>query len=63
MEERQGSAAAAKTAGQAATVSENEEAKVCPGGSLDVCVSVCPGITARVYGACVQGCADRCPQV
>ena len=37
-----------------------EDTKVCPGGSLDVCVSVCPGITARVYGACVQGCADRC---
>merc|ERR1712123_481817 len=39
-----------------------EDTKVCPGGSLDVCVSVCPGITARVYGACVQGCADRCRQ-
>ena len=39
-----------------------EDTKVCPGGSLDICVSVCPGITARVYGACVQGCADRCTQ-
>jgi len=38
------------------------KAKVCPGGSLDVCVSVCPGITARVYGACVTGCAHRCPE-
>merc|ERR1711874_734725 len=36
--------------------------KVCPGGSLDACVGVCPGISARVYGACVQGCADRCDQ-
>jgi len=36
--------------------------KVCPGGSLDACVAVCPGITAKVYGACVQGCADRCIQ-
>ena len=63
VEGRQGSAAAAKTAGQTEAGSGNEEAKVCPGGSLDVCVSVCPGITARVYGACVQGCADRCPEV
>merc|ERR1712128_383728 len=39
-----------------------EDTKVCPGGSLDICVSVCPGITARVYGACVQGCAHRCRQ-
>merc|ERR1712123_217580 len=38
----------------------DEDTKVCPGGSLDICVSVCPGITARVYGACVEGCADRC---
>merc|ERR1712106_474971 len=34
----------------------------CPGGSIDDCVEVCPGITARVYRACVQGCADRCPE-
>ena len=40
-----------------------EEAKQCPGGSLDLCVEVCPGNTARVYGACVQGCGDRCPQI
>ena len=63
VEGRQGSAAAAKTAGQAEAVPGNEEAKVCPGGSLGVCVSVCPGVTARVYRACVQGCADRCPEV
>ena len=44
-------------------VTGNLETKVCPGGSLDVCVSVCPGITARVYVACVQGCADRCPEL
>jgi len=34
--------------------------KICPGGSMTVCVSVCPGTSATIYGACVQGCADRC---
>ena len=34
--------------------------KQCPGMSMSVCVSVCPGVTAKVYGACVQGCAIRC---
>ena len=38
-----------------------EEARLCPGGSLDLCVEVCPGFTARLYRACVQGCGDRCP--
>ena len=38
-----------------------EEARLCPGGSLDVCVEVCPEFTARLYRACVQGCGDRCP--
>ena len=33
----------------------------CPGGSIEVCVAVCPGSSVRVYGACVGGCADRCP--
>ena len=33
----------------------------CPGSSMEVCVAVCPGSSPRVYGACVQGCADRCP--
>merc|ERR1711990_18399 len=33
----------------------------CPGSSVEACVSVCPGVSPRVYGACVQGCADRCP--
>jgi len=38
-----------------------ESTRPCPGGAIEVCVEVCPGGTARVYGACVQGCADRCP--
>merc|ERR1711915_655759 len=33
---------------------------LCPGGDLTACVKVCPGITARIYGACMVGCADRC---
>merc|ERR1712183_689668 len=34
----------------------------CPGSSMEVCVTACPRLpSARVYGACVQGCADRCP--
>ena len=33
---------------------------ICPGGSVENCVAVCPGSSTRVYGACVQGCADRC---
>ena len=34
----------------------------CPGGSIEQCVGVCPGSSVRVYGACVGGCADRCPE-
>ena len=33
----------------------------CPGGALDVCIDVCPSFTARIFGACVAGCARRCP--
>jgi len=33
---------------------------ICPGGTVEECVGVCPGSSPRVYGACVQGCADRC---
>merc|ERR1711988_230745 len=35
---------------------------LCPGSKVEVCVSVSPGTSPRVYSACVQGCADRCPQ-
>ena len=34
----------------------------CPGGAIEACVAVCPGSSVRVYGACVGGCADRCPE-
>lgn len=33
----------------------------CPGEVLQACIDVCPGISTRVYGACVAGCAKRCP--
>ncbi len=42
---------------------EGEEgARKCPGGSLAACVKVCPGTSGRLYGACVAGCGDRCPE-
>ena len=33
----------------------------CPGDSLEMCIKVCPSSNARLYGACVRGCAGRCP--
>lgn len=33
----------------------------CPGELLQSCIDVCPGFSARVFGACVAGCAKRCP--
>jgi len=38
----------------------NNSEQECPGGSIEECVKVCPGTTLRVYGACVNGCAERC---
>ena len=34
----------------------------CPGDVLQACIDVCPGFSARVFGACVSGCAKRCPE-
>jgi hypothetical protein len=31
-----------------------KDVAICPGGEVEVCIGVCPGTTARVYGACVQ---------
>jgi hypothetical protein len=46
-----------------AAAGEGEEgARKCPGGSLAACVKVCPGTSGRLYGACVAGCGDRCPE-
>merc|ERR1719278_1591926 len=36
------------------------EASSCPGEELQACIDVCPGFNARVFGACVAGCAKRC---
>lgn len=33
----------------------------CPGNSLEACIDVCPSFSARIFGACVGGCARRCP--
>jgi len=41
--------------------SQIDPTKVCPGGAIERCVEVCPGTTAKVYGACMKGCGDRCP--
>jgi hypothetical protein len=37
-----------------------ENALICPGGTIESCIKVCPGNTALLYGGCVQGCAERC---
>jgi len=37
-----------------------EDTLICPGGTVEACIRVCPGNTAQLYGGCVQGCADRC---
>ena len=34
----------------------------CPGDSLENCIDVCPSFSARIFGACVAGCARRCPE-
>lgn len=33
----------------------------CPGGSLDVCIDVCPGSHPRAFAICVTECGQRCP--
>merc|ERR1712087_933197 len=35
----------------------------CPGDELEACIAVCPGFSARVFGACVAGCAKRCSAI
>merc|ERR1719419_1740288 len=32
----------------------------CPGGSLDVCISLCPNEPAEIYQKCVQQCIADC---
>jgi hypothetical protein len=47
---------------ESSVASIEEAVRLCPGGSLAACVRVCPGSSGRVYGACVEGCGERCPQ-
>merc|ERR1712203_787335 len=39
----------------------SNKGRTCPGGSLEMCIDVCPSFSARIFGACVSGCAKRCP--
>ena len=48
--------------GRQAGAGASGDTSTCPGDSIEACVEVCPGTTARVYGACVNGCANRCPE-
>ena len=41
-------------------IKNGDPTMLCPGDSLDICVSVCPGTSANIYRACVQGCGERC---
>merc|ERR1712032_102996 len=41
--------------------SSEDSSGQCPGDELEACIAVCPGFSARVFGACVAGCAKRCP--
>jgi len=38
-----------------------KNAASCPGSVLQDCIDVCPGFSSRVFSACVNGCAKRCP--
>ena len=48
---------------QAAAAAQNSASANgrCPGGDLEMCIDVCPSFSARIFGACVSGCAKRCP--
>merc|ERR1739838_235057 len=38
----------------------NGGGSTCPGGSLDVCISLCPNEPAEIYQKCVQQCIADC---
>jgi len=46
--------------GDFASKFDYENTLICPGGTVETCIAVCPGNTAPIYGGCVAGCADRC---
>ena len=37
-----------------------EDTLICPGGTAESCIQVCPGNTPLLYFGCVQGCVNRC---
>ena len=42
------------------TTTTNGGGGSCPGGSLDVCISLCPQEPAEIYQKCVQQCIANC---
>lgn len=46
---------------QSSSVNRKSGGGTCPGGALEMCIDVCPSFSARIFGACVAGCAKRCP--
>ena len=60
-QQQQPSRARQSAGSRQSTSGSGSGSRQCPGGSIEQCVSVCPGNSVRVYGACVGGCADRCP--
>merc|ERR1712106_919393 len=43
------------------TKTSEQSTNQCPGEELQACIDVCPGFSVKVFGACVRGCAKRCP--
>jgi len=50
-----------RSSGGGAAAARKKSAGSCPGSVLQDCINVCPGFSARVFSACVNGCAKRCP--
>eukprot|EP00091_Calanus_sinicus_P009334 TRINITY_DN2187_c0_g1_i6.p1 TRINITY_DN2187_c0_g1~~TRINITY_DN2187_c0_g1_i6.p1 ORF type:complete len:539 (+),score=164.76 TRINITY_DN2187_c0_g1_i6:266-1882(+) len=48
------------TSGPGPTTTTNGGGNTCPGGSLDVCISLCPEEPAEIYQKCVQQCIADC---
>ncbi|XP_059095307.1 uncharacterized protein LOC131890051 isoform X2 [Tigriopus californicus] len=43
------------------SVEDQSSNQQCPGGSLEVCIDVCPGSHPRAFAVCVAECGQRCP--
>ena len=48
------------TSGPGPTTTTHGGGSTCPGGSLDVCISLCPNEPAEIYQKCVQQCIADC---